>query len=171
MSFNFNVGDVIVDLSEMYLWDNIYHWEKNIRAMKPVVVKKANKDVFSTFDDAPLQPEGFGYGFLEYEDERKIYLQRTGRRWDGSGFGATYGNLTNNRVGVEAHIKKLYDEAKAKALEEDAADIVRMEKQIAALQRQINNVKEGGRTYSYNSAFVVHKFLDDSYGKMLEAIA
>lgn len=145
----FNLGDIVIDLSNVELWDNIYHFEKfndllrNSKTVKHIDTTFGNGGFFTTDENVDLS------SYEDRTDLRKsmvIYQLKDGKNL--SSFNPVY-NWTTNRKGIEAFLKKKFDAALQRCDEEDAAEIEDLERQIEVLKKRIEKIKKGDREVSY----------------------
>lgn len=160
----FNVGDVVIDLQDLGLWHNPYHHKKTLATFKQAVVVGATDKLFTTDHRVDIEKVG---GFSDWHVKNKVAYQDTGRGYDGT---QAYINLTTRRRDVEAHLKKLLDTELARCDKEDEEMIARLEAEIAFKQRQIENVRAGKRTLSYNHQIVEREHLQECFDGLMKAL-
>lgn len=151
----FNIGDIVVNLENITLWDNVYHFEQFIRTFKnKEVVTQLFNGRFATLDS---------FDITKYEDRENfknqyhIYHQNGGASV--SGFKQMY-NWTTNEKNIRAHFNKLFAEAIKKCDEEDEKEIAKLEEQIRHAQEKIAAIKAGKRTVSFNSKINEREFVN-----------
>lgn len=150
---NFQVGDKVVDVQDMSLWDNIYHFQKNLNRLKPKTVVAANEKFFTCTPGVDV--DSFS-GLSDYRLHSLVFLQKTGRPWDGT---AALGNITRNWDGVTSYMNKHFDERLTRCDAEDVAAIKRLEAEIEAKQKTIEAIKAGKRTISHAPDIVDRDFV------------
>lgn len=150
----FNVGDVVVNLKEVYLWDNIYHFENFISSLKKEVVKQADRFRFTTLDNVNIN---------SYEDREKhrntyhIYDQNHGVSINDS---KQVSNWTTNEKNIRLFFQKKFNEALSKCDLEDKTQIEKLEAEIRAKQAQIEKIRAGNRSVSYDSKINEREFIN-----------
>jgi len=138
--FNFNVGDKVINLSELSLWDNVFHFEK-FENHFICTVTHANERYFSiSFFDVNQKKNFCG------SDLHHVYCQEDGKwcDYDPSSITRLY-HFERDKDKVIAHMNKLFDEALKKSDDEDAKEIQSLENQIQFLQSRIQLIKDGKR--------------------------
>lgn len=158
MARKFNVGDVVINFESIDLWDNVYHFKQTLAYFKKEVVASADDVCFTTAPGIDVTKR-FG---LDYEQERKLYTQNSGRQW-GSVDTTTrfYGNWTTNAAGIRAYLQKKFDEALAHCDDNDAAEISNLEATIRNAQKKIDAIKAGKRPLSFKSDVVERDFINE----------
>jgi predicted Zn-dependent protease len=158
MTRKFNVGDVVINFESIDLWDNIYHYKQTLQFFKKEVVTSADDYCFTTAPGLDVSKRLS----LDYEQQRKLYGQRDGRKWGDISNGTRfYGNLTTNEAGIRKYLQKKFDEAFAKCDKEDADEIAKLEAEIRRAQARIEAIKAGKRPLSYDSRVIERDFLHE----------
>lgn len=150
---NFQVGDQVVDLQDIELWDNVYHHEKNLNRMKPKTVVAANEKFFTCSPD--IDVDRFS-GLSDNCLHGKVFQQRNGAPWDGP---ARMVNITRNKPALLNYLNDKFAARLSKCDDEDTAMIKRLEAEIAAKQKAIENIKAGKRTVVYDTSIIERDFV------------
>lgn len=146
----FEIGDEVVDLFYIDMWDNVMHPESFINGIKNrKTVVMADDSRFSTAPVSSL------YSY-EYKDEQHIYFQNSG---EGRGFGRLF-NMTQNGEKLLAYMRKKFEERLAVCTKADNDAIAQLEAEIRARQAQIENIKAGKRPVSFKRDVVERDFVN-----------
>lgn len=138
--FNFNVGDKVINLSELSLWDNVYHFEKFENNFIRTVTS-ANERYFS-IDSFDVNQNKY---FFDY-DRYHVYCQEDGKWCDYNPTSiTTLYHFERDKDKVIAHLNKLFSDALQKSDDEDAKEIQSLESQIRFLQSRVQLIKDGKR--------------------------
>lgn len=158
---NFNVGDVVVNMNDVSLWNNIYHFEDFIRTFSKIeVVTQTAYGRFTTDKDIDLNKSE------DLEDWRKqysIYSQSSGK--SKSGFKKMY-NWTKNKDSIIADFEVLFAESFAKCQTEDEVLIARLEAEIREKQARIEKIRAGNRNAPHNSKVNQRDFINTQVEKI-----
>lgn len=138
--FRYNVGDKVINLSSLSLWDNSIHFAKFQESFIKTVTSATEK-YFSVTSFDVTQP--MDYDSLSY---RHIFKQKDGSCLD-------YTHTIDNHLYHFVHdhdrivkfLKNKIVEAFDKALTEDNKEIAILEDQIRSLQNRVAVIKSGGR--------------------------
>lgn len=157
----FKVGDIVVNLNDVSLWDNSYHFEKFINSLskKETVVQTANGR-FTTDVNVDLSK------YEDREDWKKqhsIYFQNDGS--SAAGFKKMY-NWTTNKANIVAYFEGIFKEALTKCQNEDDALIARLEAEIREKQAKIEKIKSGNRVLSHNNKVNEREFINSQINKI-----
>lgn len=163
-ALNFNVGDVVLDLQDMGLWNNVYHYKNTLVTFRKSVVLNACERLFTT--DMNIDTTKVN-GLSDWDVKRKVCEQKNGRGYDGS---QAFVNYTTRERDVRAHVKKLFDKEIERCDKEDAEMIARIESEIAAKQRQIEEIKAGRRRISYKTDVIEREFLQERYDALVKVL-
>lgn len=153
---NFQVGDVVVDLSALQFWNNVYHHDKTVKVMRKQTIASANEKYFTCDPKIDLAKVN---GFMDYTDQARVFHQKNGLPYDGH---SQMVNLTRNRANLMAHLEKEFQKGFQKCDEEDTKEIAALESSIRALQAKIDKVKAGKRPLSFKQDTVERDFLHAS---------
>lgn len=164
MARNFNVGDVVINLDRLSLWNNVYHFDKTLQYFKKEVVASADDRVFTT--DPTIDISKFSGFSRDYEKDR-ICSQRDGRGWDGS---RVYVNFSRNEANVRAYLQNMFDTALATCQKTDDELVARLEAEILAKQRQIEAIKAGKRVVSFKPEVVERDFINERIQALLNVL-
>lgn len=162
--FKYNVGDKVISLYDLSLWDNSIHFEK-FKASFIKTVTSANAEYFSVTAYDVNQP--MNYDSL---NDRHIFKQK-----DGSCRDYTYTvdnhlyHFVHDHDRIVAFIKKKIAEAFDKAQSEDDKEIASLEDQIRRLQARLDVVKAGGRA-AVSRPFPQRQFLKDQEAFILTSL-
>ena len=139
-NFNFNVGDKVINLKDLSLWDNVYHFDKFEHSIISTV-SSANERYFS-ISNFDVQNKMDFYG----SDTSYVYLQKDGSwlSYHPTWITKLY-HFDRDRDIVIAHLKKLFTEAMYTADNNDLKEIASLEAQISNLQKRIDSIKAGLR--------------------------
>ena len=157
----FNVGDVVINLSDVSFWNNVYHFEKFINTFaKKEVVKQVAYRRFTTSDEVDLSK------YEDREDWRKqysIYDLISGK--SEGGFKVMH-NWTTNKKNIVAYLENLFKEELEKCQREDDELIARLEGEIRQRQAKIEQIKAGKRSIPFKSDVVERDFVNEQIGKI-----
>lgn len=161
----FKVGDVVINLNEVSLWNNIYHFEKFINSFaKKEVVKQVSYGRFTTSDDVDLSK------YEDREDWRKqysIYGLSNGKSVGGS---KKMYNWTTNKKNIVAYLEGLFKEEIEKCQREDDELIARLEAEIRQKQAKIEQIRAGNRGISFKSEVSEREFITGQIEKIKKII-
>jgi hypothetical protein len=135
---NFEVGDVVINLNQLHLWNNTYYANRFISAMRETVTA-VNGDLFTT-DRKQSLSEPFSDKSM---DAQRIFRQEDGRCIaDSSSF--RY-NLTKHPESILYRVNAYFDAGYEKFKADDKEAINDIENQIAVLQQKLNDIYSGNR--------------------------
>jgi len=138
--FRYNVGDKVIDLSQLSLWNNSFHFSQFENSFVKTVTS-ATAEHFSVTKYDVTKPMNY-----DAHNDRFIFNQK-----DGSCRDYTYTidnhlyHFVHDHDRVVSFVKKKIAEAFAKAKEDDDKEIASLEAQIRSLQARIEKIKAGGR--------------------------
>lgn len=162
--FKYNVGDKVINLSDLSLWDNSFHFSQ-FESQFIQTVTSATAEHFSVTRYDVTKPMNY-----DSHNDRFIFNQKDGKCRD-----YTY-NIDNSLYHfihdhdrVVAFVKKKIAEAFAKANEEDAKEIASLEAQIRSLQARIDTIKAGGRA-AISGKIPQHEFLQNRENFILTSL-
>jgi hypothetical protein len=150
----FNVGDIVVSLNDLQFWNNTYHFQKAINSLKKEVVTSIHQNKFTTKKDIDLSSY---YDCKDWKNEYYIYDIRNGVSHS---VNKQVHNWTTNEKNIRAYIQKQFDEALLKCTTEDESTIAKLEAEIRHKQAQIEAIKAGNRSLSYNTKINEREFLN-----------
>ena len=151
---NFEIGDIVVDLSPIAFWDNFYHAESYINRLEKLVVTEVDRYGYFSFspyhklsDDS--SDRGVFYDDYVAEDKTGITLS-----------GNVVGNLTKRPEQVLAYVeRKFFGPTWLKVIKSEENDIAALESQIKAIQQRIDNIRRGLRPHRTHPELVEREFL------------
>lgn len=141
---NFEVGDVVINLNQLHLWNNTYHSKRFIDSMRETVTA-VNGDLFTTDS--------------QQFSEKSMSAHRTFRQEDGrcvADLSSFRYNLTKYPESILYRVNACFDSGynKLKAGDKDA--IEDLEDQIAVLQEKLNDLCTGKRPLTINKTVREH---------------
>lgn len=138
--FKYNVGDKVIDLSSLSLWNNSSHFSQFENGFVKTVTS-ATAEHFSVTSYDVTKPMNY-----DAHNDRFIFNQKDGscRDYTHSIDNHLY-HFVHDHERVVAFVKKKIAEAFAKANEDDEKEIASLEAQIRSLQARIEKIKAGGR--------------------------
>lgn len=146
---NFEVGDEVVDIFYIDLWDNVMHPASFINGLK-------NRKTVVMADETRFSIEPVSSLFSsEYKDEKYIYFQNNG---EGRGFGRLF-NITKNGEKLLAFMRNKYETRIAECTKADEKAIADLEAEIKFKQEQIEAIKAGKRPISFKRDAIERDFL------------
>lgn len=139
-NFRYNVGDKVIDLSELSLWDNTMHFSKFEKSLIKVVTF-ASEEYFSVTSFDVTKPMNF-----EPRNNQYMFHQKDGkcREYTYSIDNSLY-HFVHDHQRVVAFIKKKMADSFEKAATTDAKEIAALESEIRRLQAKIESIKAGNR--------------------------
>lgn len=165
---NFQVGDKVVDIESLSLWDNVYHWKNTLRGMRVQVVTQVSEMVFTCLPDFQ-DIERFPFGDKHRDNSHLVYQQKNGVPWDGHPRSQMV-NITRNKANLITYLEKKFQERFKKCDEDDASEIQKLEGEIRALQNRIDAVKAGKRPVSFERSIVERDFLTERRDAIMSLI-
>lgn len=161
----FSVGDIVINLSDVSLWNNVYHFDKFINSFsKKEVVTQVLHGRFTTDKDTDLGK------YEDREDFRKqhsIYFKSNGQ--SEGGFKKMY-NWTTNRDNIVKYLEGLYQATLEKCQTEDDEMIARLEAEIREKQARIEKIRAGNRSVSFKSEVNERDFVNTQFNKIREIL-
>lgn len=138
--FKYNVGDKVIDLSNLSLWDNTMHFGQFENSLIKVVTF-ASEEYFSVTSFDVTQPMSYMPCNNQY-----MFYQKDGKCRDyvPSRDNSLY-HFVHDHQRVVDFIKKKIATAFEKSAADDAKEIDSLEHEIRRLQAKIENIKAGGR--------------------------
>lgn len=157
----FNVGDIVITLSNLKLWDNVYHFQKFINELKNAkaithIEKGLNRGGYFT-TDKNIDLSSYS-SREEYQNQSKIFHLDNGKSID---LYHQCFNYTQNKAGIKKYLQEKFNFALKKCDEADKEEIDKLEKQIAVLQAKIEKVKRGERSVSFDSRINEREFINE----------
>lgn len=146
---NFEVGDIVVNLNDLHLWNNTYHSKRFISLMRETVTS-ASDDLFTTDNAQSLDSHVSDKSM----DAQRIFRQADGRCLGDSG--SFRYNLTKHPESILYRVNACFDAGyeKIKAGDKEAIDDI--ENQIAVLQQKLNDLYSGKRPLTTNQTVREH---------------
>lgn len=135
---NFEVGDIVVNLNDLHLWNNTYHSKRFISLMRETVTS-ASDDLFTTDKTQSLDSHVSDKSM----DAQRIFRQADGRCLGDSG--SFRYNLTKHPESILYRVNACFDAGYHKLKADDKEAIDDLEDQIAALQQKLNDLYAGKR--------------------------
>ncbi len=140
-NFNFNVGDKVICLTELSLWNNVFHFKKfEDHFIKTVA--HANERYFSLGYDINENASRFEY-------ERQYFYNQHDGSWCDYSLNphviTKLYHLERDRGIITAHMNKLFDIAFKEAEKADNSEIEKIELEIKRLQAKVQAIKDGKR--------------------------
>jgi hypothetical protein len=146
---NFEVGDVVINLNQVHLWNNTYHSKRFIESMRETVTA-VNGDLFTT---DPRQ------SLAEHVSDKSMDAQRIFRQEDGRCIADSSSfryNLTKHPELVLYRLNACFDAGYEKLKAGDKEAIDDLEDQIAVLQQKLNDLYSGKRPLTSNQTVREH---------------
>lgn len=138
--FRYNVGDKVIDLSNISLWDNTIHFGQFESSLIKVVTF-ASEEYFSVTSFDVTQP----MSYMPYNNQYMFYQKDgTCRDYMPTRDNTLY-HFVHDHERVVTFIKKKIAAAFEKATSEDEKEISNLESEIRRLQAKIDTIKAGGR--------------------------
>jgi len=154
-NFKYNVGDKVINLSELSLWDNSIHFEQFKNSFIKTVTS-ATADHFSV--TAYDVNQRMTYNSL---NDRHIFNQKDGSCRDYTySIDNTLYHFVHDHDRIVAFVKKKIAESFDKAQADDDKEIASLEAQIERLQARLEHIKAGGRS-AISRPFPQRQFLKD----------
>lgn len=146
---NFEVGDVVINLNEIHLWNNTYHSKRFLESMRETVTAVSG-DLFTTDKSVSLD---------EHVSDKSMSAQRVFRQEDGRCIADSSSfryNLTKHPEHILYRVNACFDAGydKLKAGDKEAIDDI--EDQIAVLQAKLNDLYAGKRPLTTNQTVREH---------------
>ncbi len=146
---NFEVGDVVVNLNDINLWNNTYHSNRFVSLMRETVTSVSG-DLFTTaksisFDD-------------DFSDKSMV-AQRVFRQSDGRCIADASSfryNLTKDKDVIMQRFSEYFDAAIVKLDSDDQEAIDEIEDEIHSLQAKLEAIKAGNRPLTKNQTYREH---------------
>lgn len=153
--FKYNVGDKVIDLSSLSLWNNSIHFAQ-FESKFIQTVTSATEEYFSVSSYDVTKPMNY-----DSHNDRYIFKQKDGSCRD---YAYTIDNhlyhFVHDHDRIVAFVKKKIAEAFTKANEDDAKEIASLEAQIRSIQARIDKIKAGGRE-AVTGQVPQHEFLQN----------
>lgn len=154
-SFKYNVGDKVINLSSLSLWDNSINFEQFKNSFIKTVTS-ANEKYFSV---TAYNVDNF-INFDRMNDQY-VFNQKDGSRREPSYTIDTHlYHFVHDHDRIVAFVKKKIAESFDKAQADDDKEIASLEEQISRLQARVDMIKAGNRP-SISRSFPQRQFLKD----------
>lgn len=146
---NFEVGDVVINLNQLHLWNNTYHSKRFIESMREIVTA-VNGELFTTDPQQSLD---------EHVSDKSMSAQRIFRQEDGRCIADPSSfryNLTKHPESILYRVNTCFDAGYQKLKAGDKEAIDDLEDQIATLQQKLNDLYAGKRPLTMNKTVREH---------------
>jgi len=158
---NFEVGDVVINLNSLHLWNNTYHSKRFIQSMKETVTA-VNGDLFTTDQKISLD---------EHISDKSMSAHRVFRQEDGRCIADSSSfryNFTKHPELILYRLNAVFDAGYQKLKADDKVAIQDIEDQIATLQQKLDDLYAGKRPL--NSKKTVREHHDECVKAIFETL-